>query len=711
MSLLLRIRNGAGGLIHASIVSGARFGVLKLGKPRYALPVLSIKNLRVEFGPRVVFADLSFSIADGERIAFAGHNGAGKSTLMKCIGGALQPNGGEISKPKGYRIGYLPQEGIHVKGKTVFEETESAFGEAQELQKELDELEKELDILDPRSDPYSKVLERMGDLDIALEHFDPSRIRPKIESVLAGLGFKKADLDRDCGEFSGGWQMRIAMAKLFLAEPEILLLDEPTNHLDITAQAFMESYLFAYKGAIALISHDRSLMDSLVTRTIAFHHGRAEEFKGNYSSYETQLAERQEIRLKQKKAQDREIEQMESFINRFRASAKKATLVQSRIKQLAKIERIQVDAAESQVSFRFPDPPPTTQSVAKLENAGKSYGDLKIFDGFDFEIERKEKIAIVGPNGAGKSTFCRLITGEEEPSNGDHALGAKTLPSFFNQNHADELDPDLTVLETVEQVATRGRTLSARDVLGCFLFKGDDVFKKVGVLSGGERSRVALVRMLVRPANFLILDEPTNHLDMRSQDILQQALMEYEGTLLIVSHNRNFLDPIISKTIEFRQGHDPRLFHGNLTYYLDKSEAEEKAEKLKMASSAPVKKTPKKAPAPEKKPEPEAPKPAENAQPTVNRKEQRKAEAAARQSLKPLKSDLEKLEEEIASIEGKQKALSEQLSSPELGSDAEKFQETTHALASLTDKLNKAYSNWDTLTAEIEALEATLSAE
>lgn len=665
--------------------------------------MLSIKNLRVEFGPRVVFSDLSFSINDGERIAFAGHNGAGKSTLMKCIGGVLQPNGGEINKPRGHRIGYLPQEGIHVKGKTVYEETESAFGEAQEWQRELDELEKELDTLDPRSDPYSKALERMGEIDLLLEHFDPSRIKASIEAVLAGLGFKREDLQRDCAEFSGGWQMRIAMAKLFLAEPEILLLDEPTNHLDITAQNFMEGYLHNYRGAIALISHDRSLMDSLVTRTIAFHHGRAEEFSGNYSSYETQLAERQEIRLKQKKAQDREIEQMESFINRFRASAKKATLVQSRIKQLAKIERIQVDSAESQVSFRFPDPPPTTQSVAKLENAGKTYGPLKIFEGFDFEIERKEKVAIVGPNGAGKSTFCRLITGEEEPTSGNHELGAKTLPSFFNQNHADELDPNLTVLETVEQVATRGRTLSARDVLGCFLFKGDDVFKKVGVLSGGERSRVALVRMLVRPANFLILDEPTNHLDMRSQDILQQALMEYEGTLLIVSHNRNFLDPIISKTIEFRQGQDPRLFHGNLTYYLDKLEREEQGATVKPIQA------PKPSPSPSPPVQPKKiPAQKESPQPQVNRKEQRKEQAALRQKLGPLQRDLEKLEEEIARIESAQRELSEHLSHPDVATDSDKFQETSHALANLTDKLNQAYSRWDSLTAEIETTESKL---
>ena len=660
--------------------------------------MLAVKNLRVEFGARVLFSDLSFAINDGERIAFAGHNGAGKSTLMKCIGGVIQPNGGEITKPKHHRIGYLPQEGIHVKGKTVYEETESAFGEAQELQKDLKRLETELETLDPRSDPYSKALEQMGEIDLALEHFDPSRIKPKIESVLAGLGFKREDLQRDCGEFSGGWQMRIAMAKLFLAEPEVLLLDEPTNHLDIQAQSFMENYLHAYRGAIVLISHDRSLMDGLTTRTLAFHHGRAEEFTGNYSSYETQLAERQEIRLKQKKSQDREIEQIERFINRFRAQANKASQVQSRIKQLAKIERITIDEQESEVSFRFPAPPPTTQSVARLEKAAKHYGNLKIFEGFDFEIERQEKIAIVGPNGAGKSTFCRLITGEEEPTSGDHELGAKTLPSFFNQNHADELDPDLTILETVEKVASRGQTLSARDILGCFLFKGDDVFKKIGVLSGGERSRVALVRMLVRPANFLILDEPTNHLDMRSQDILQQALIEYEGTLLIVSHNRDFLDPIISKTIEFRQGHDPRLFHGNLSYYLDKIEREQSAETSKAAPK------PKAVPKETKKTTEAKPQPS-----NVNRKEQRKAQAALRQTLAPLQKDLDKLEEEIAEIETAQSALSDHLSSSEVASDNQKFQETSSALANLTTKLNTAYSRWDTLTAEIEAIEGKLS--
>ena len=401
--------------------------------------MLAVKNLRVEFGPRVIFKDLTFSIGEKERIAFAGHNGAGKSTLMKCIGGVLEANAGEITKPKHHRIGYLPQEGIHIRGISLYEEVESAFAETKAIQEDIKSYSTELEKLDPRSAPFSDLLNKIGELELRLDGHDPSRMRPKIQAVLTGLGFKHDDLDRDCGEFSGGWQMRIAMAKLFLAEPEVLLLDEPTNHLDIKAQRFMESYLHSYKGAIILISHDRSMMDGLTTRTIAFHHGRAEEFTGNYSSYETQLKERQGNLRKQKVNQDREIAKTEQFINRFRAQANKASQVQSRIKQLAKIERIEVDAEDSVMSFRFPDPPTSTHLVAKIENAAQQYGDLNVFRDLDLEVTRGEKIAIVGPNGAGKSTFCRMITGEEAPFTGDQNLGPKTLPSFFNQNHADEL--------------------------------------------------------------------------------------------------------------------------------------------------------------------------------------------------------------------------------------------------------------------------------
>lgn len=494
--------------------------------------------------------------------------------------------------------------------------------------------------------------------------------------------------------------MRIAMAKLFLAEPEVLLLDEPTNHLDIRAQRFMEGYLQSYKGAIILISHDRSMMDGLTTRTIAFHHGRAEEFTGNYSSYETQLKERQQTLRKQKIAQDREIAKTEQFINRFRAQANKASQVQSRIKQLAKIERIEIDIEDAVMSFRFPDPPASTHLVARLEKATQSYPlkneeILTVFRHLDFEITRGEKIAIVGPNGAGKSTFCRMITGEECPSAGQHELGPKTLPSFFNQNHADELDPTLTVLETVEKIQTRGSMMSARDVLGCFLFKGDDVFKKIGVLSGGERSRVALVRMLVRPANFLILDEPTNHLDMQSQDILQKALIDYPGTLLIVSHNRDFLDPIVQKTLEFRPNEDPRLFTGNLTYYLEKTEAEESQE------------TPHQATSQDSSSRPQTPV-------SENSKERRKREAALRekrnQFLKPLQIEFESVEQSIGELEGAQGTLTKHLESPEVMADAQKLQETTAAYESISRKLENAYSKWEELSTQIEKVQKELEA-
>ena len=654
--------------------------------------MLAVKNLRVEFGPRVIFKDLTFSVGEKERIAFAGHNGAGKSTLMKCLSGVLEPNGGEITKPKHFRIGYLPQEGIHVKGISLYDEAASTFAETTELQNKIERLSAKLEKLDPRSAPFSELLNEIGDFELRLEGHDPARMKPKIHAVLGGLGFKAKDLDRDCGEFSGGWQMRIAMAKLFLAEPEILLLDEPTNHLDINAQRFMESYLRNYRGAIILISHDRSMMDGLTTRTIAFHHGRAEEFTGNYSSYETQLKERQDVLRKQKIAQDREIAKTEQFINRFRAQANKASQVQSRIKQLAKIERIEIDIEDAVMSFRFPDPPASTHLVAKLEKSAQQYGDLTVFRDLDLEVIRGEKIAIVGPNGAGKSTFCRMITGEEAPSSGQHELGPKTLPSFFNQNHADELDPNLTILETVEKIQTRGSSMPARDVLGCFLFKGDDVFKKIGVLSGGERSRVALVRMLVRPANFLILDEPTNHLDMQSQDILQKALIDYPGTLLIVSHNRAFLDPIVQKTMEFRPGHDPRMFAGNLSYYLDKIEDEENETPAPAPTSTTIKSSSGKA--------------------QLSSKERRKREAALREKrnkvLKPLQSEFEATEQTIAELESAQATLTAHLETPEVISDPDKLQETTQAYEVISQKLEKAYSKWEDLSTRIDQVQAEL---
>lgn len=667
--------------------------------------MLSIQGLRVEYGARVLFNDLSFTVQPRERIAFAGHNGAGKSTLMKCVAGIIQPTAGKVTAPRGHRIGYLPQEGIHVKGITLWDETESAFAEAMEIKKKIDELSDSLEHLDPRSSPFSECLEEIGNLELQLEAFDPGRMKPKIQSVLLGLGFAESDFDRDCGHFSGGWQMRIAMAKLFLQSPEVLLLDEPTNHLDIDSQAWVENYLINYPGAILLISHDRSLLDTLCTRTIAFHKGRAEEYAGNYSYYEKESVARKENLLRQYEAQRKEIAKTQEFIDRFRASANKATLVQSRIKQLAKVERIVIEAEDPVMNFRFPKPPSSGHSVALLEKSTKRYGNHTVFENFDFEIVKGEKFAIVGPNGAGKSTFCRMITGQEEPSSGMFTLGMRVTVSYFSQNHADELDPNKTILETVEETATRDAAPHCRNLLGCFLFRGDDVFKKIGVLSGGERSRVALVRMLVQPANFLILDEPTNHLDMQSQDVLQRALIDYPGTVLIVSHNRNFLDPLVSKTLEFRPGARPTLYPGNISYYLEKSAADRvREEKLKNA------------PRPTSPTVPVLAKRQVEASPvaasTGNRKEQRKMEAEIRNQrnkvLKPLQEELEGTELKIAELEKAQALLTQHLSSEEVASDAGKFRETSHALEKISQSLEVAFSRWGEITAAIEAAEAKL---
>ncbi|MBB81181.1 MAG: ABC transporter ATP-binding protein [Roseibacillus sp.] len=658
--------------------------------------MLAVQQLRVEVGARVLFDGLSFVLGNEDRISFAGPNGAGKSTLMKCLAGLLEPNAGKITRPKGHRTGYLPQDGIHLSGHSLWEEAESAFEEARQLQFEIEQNSAKLDGLSPNDSSYSDILQKIGELELRLEHFDPSRIKPRIESILGGLGFQWDDFKRDCGEFSGGWQMRIAMAKLFLQEPNTLLLDEPTNHLDVDAQRWMESFLRDYKGTIAIISHDRSLLDELTTRTIAFERGQAAEYAGNYSFFVRESALRREILEKQYRAQQREIDKTERWINRFRAKNTKASQVQSRIRQLEKMERIELEEEEGAMNFTFPPPPPSAHCVAKIEGGAQRYGSLTVFENFDFEITRSQKIAVVGPNGAGKSTFCRMITGQESPADGCLELGSKVLPSFFSQTHADELDPGQTVLQTVEAAASRENMSHVRNLLGCFLFRGDDVFKQVGVLSGGERSRVALVQMLVRPANFLILDEPTNHLDMQSQEVLQDALTQYPGTIIIVSHNRSFLDPVVERTLEFRQGKQPRLYHGNLSYYLDKV-----AEDEHLSSNSRTVPTGERATSTTR-------------EGSLTRKEERRREAKMRQQrnlvLKPLEQQLEKLETAITEFEAAKETLTEHMSKPEVASDTEELRKTSEAFQAVGGQLEKAYSEWSQLSDEVETMRRKLEA-
>lgn len=654
--------------------------------------VLAVQNLRVQYGARVLFSDLSFTIEDGERIALAGHNGAGKSTLMKCIAGLNEPDSGSIIHSRHCQVGYLPQEGIHIRGRRLVDEAMSAFADLMDIQQRIDTLTQEMAALDPRSAAYSEVLNGIGELELVLHAHDTARLRPRTESILRGLGFKDTDFERDCGEFSGGWQMRIALAKLLLREPEVLLLDEPTNHLDLQSQRWMEQYLRTYRGAIVLISHDVALLDALVSRTIAFYHGRAEEYAGNFSYFLKESVLRKEILLRQKKAQDREIAKTKEFIDRFRYKATKASLVQSRIKQLEKVELIEVEEDDAVMDFHFPAPPAGGHSVVKLEKVSKHYGPISILEDFDFEIVKGDRIAIVGVNGAGKSTFSRLVSGGEEPSGGQVAMGRHTQIAFFSQTHADDLDPDKTVLECVEAAATRESAPMVRNLLGCFLFRGDDVHKRVGVLSGGERSRVALVCMLLHPANFLILDEPTNHLDIQSQQVLQKALAEYPGSYCIVSHNRSFLDPIVSKVLEFVPGEKPRLYIGNVSDYLEKVERDQALAAARPSASGG----------------------AEQGS-GADRKARRRIEAEIRQKkarmLRPLQEKLEQLEAEIARLETEKAQITTRLEQPEMAADTDAVMELTMRFQQADRQLETCFTQWAELSEEIEETEARIEAE
>lgn len=655
----------------------------------------AVQDLHIEFGPRVLFDKLSFVVERGERIAFAGQNGAGKSTLMKCIVGALEPDHGRILLPKYTRVGYLPQEGIHISGRPLLDEVLGSVGNIIELQQEVDQLSADMQKLPTDSTEYRDLLEEIGRLELILQDRDAATLRPRTESILRGLGFADADFTRDCGEFSGGWQMRIALAKLLLQEPEVLLLDEPTNHLDIQSQRWLEQSLRSYRGAICIISHDVALLDGLVSRTIAFHHGRAEEYAGNFSFYLKESAARKEALLHQAKAQQREIAKTQQFIDRFRYKATKATQVQSRIKQLEKVELIEVEEDDAVMSFHFPPPPPGGHTVVKLEHASKAYGPIKLLENYDFTIGKGDRIAVVGVNGSGKSTFTRLISGTEAPDSGEFSLGSHTETAFFSQTHADVLDNEQTVLECVEAAAGRETRPLVRNILGCFLFRGDDVFKKIGVLSGGERSRVALVCMLLRPANFLIMDEPTNHLDFQSQDVLQRALAEYPGSYCIVSHNRQFLDPIVNKVLEFRLGHAPRLFYGNVSQYLETVEAEERREKA-LAAGAPVAGT-------------------AGAAAEGNRKDARRARAQAREMrnkiIKPLEKELARVEEEIAAADARKAEISAELEKPENMADNQRLMELTQEYQELERRSESLFTRWEDLSVEIERKTAELAEE
>ena len=534
--------------------------------------MLALKNAGKRFGPRVLFLEADWLIRNDEKTALVGANGAGKSTLMKVLTGLETLDYGVLEQTRGISVGYLPQEGLQLAGRTVFEECLTVFDELHEMERQIGRLATQLAELDHESAEYESAAERYSLLQDRFHALDGYALDAQVGSVLTGLGFGKEDWARQTDEFSGGWQMRIALAKLLLAKPNLLLLDEPTNHLDLETRNWLEDYLAHYPFGYILCSHDRYFLDVTIDRTVEIWNKRLTIYQGNYTKYLAQKDERREQLMAAYRNQRERIEHLEAFINRFRYQATKAKQVQSRIKELEKIERIEVPEAEPVIHFKFPQPPPSGRVVAEAEGLAKSYGQKHVFSGARFTIGRGDRVALVGVNGAGKSTLIKLLMGAEAPTAGSVRLGHNVVAEYFAQDQYKVLDPDARMLDDMSRAALRVPDVELRSLLGCFLFSGDDVFKPLGVLSGGERNRYALARILVSPSNFLLLDEPTNHLDMRAKDVLLETLAGYGGTVVFVSHDRYFIDRLAMRVLEIENG-AVVAYEGNYEDYLRRKEA------------------------------------------------------------------------------------------------------------------------------------------
>ena len=640
--------------------------------------MIELRNIELAFGARTIFGGASAVINKGDRIGLVGSNGAGKSTLLKILCGLEHPDAGEIAKPKYATVGYLPQDAIVVGSRPLFDEVESAFGKVVELRARMAEVDSIIAAADASSREYAEAVEEMGEIAHKLEDAEESKVRSRVETVLQGLGFKMSDMPRPCCEFSGGWQMRIALAKLLLQEPTLLMLDEPTNHLDIESIAWLEDYLRGYSGSVIIVSHDRAFLDALTNRTFHVVKGRIDIYAGNYEFYLKESEARRNQIARAAENQRKSIEKTERFIERFRYKSSKAAQVQSRIKALDKVERIEAEEEDnSQISFAFPEPKRCGQVVLDVEGVSKSFGEHRVLDNISFKIERGERVALVGVNGAGKSTLVKIIAGGLAADAGKAELGLNVEMSYFAQHQSDELDPSNDVLTEAMNAAPMERKGEVRSLLGAFLFSGNDVLKGVGILSGGEKNRLALAKMLLKDFNFLILDEPTNHLDMNSKAVLQKALASYRGTYLIVSHDRAFLDPVVDRVLELSPN-GLRSFVGNLSDYVERIKNEGK---IVLRQSA-----------------------KKNAK-ISDAKERRVEAAKRREAVSKLKKEAAKIEAAISSAESDLAQIELEMSSPDFfkkGAQCSSITESYNALKAKTDSL---YAEWESAAAKIAEAE------
>lgn len=638
--------------------------------------MLSVQGLGLHHSGNYLFRDVNFTIKKDDKIGLVGKNGAGKSTLLKMISGDINFYEGNIVPDGNITIGFLKQDLDFVKGRTVWNETLQAFEQINAWKKELDEVNHQLATrTDYESDAYHDLIHRMTDLNDYLHHHDAYNLEGDIEKVLLGLGFKAADFHRLTDEFSGGWRMRIELAKLLLQNNDLLLLDEPTNHLDMESIIWLENFLKDYNGAIVLVSHDKQFMTAVCNRTFDINNKKVDDYKANYTKYLELRKDRKEKLIQAKKNQDTEIKQMEDNINRFRASASKASFAQSLIKKLEKIERIEVENEDvSKFNIRFVQSVVPGKVIFEAQNLGKKYGNHQVFDHVDFFVQRGDRIALLGQNGQGKTTLAKILAGEIKDYSGEWNLGHNVNIGYFAQNQEEVLSPEKTVLQEAEDAATEETRTKVRDLLGSFLFSGEDVTKKTKVLSGGERNRLALCKLLLRPFNTLIMDEPTNHLDIQSKEIIKLALQKFEGTIIVISHDREFLQGLCDKIFEFRDG-SMKEFLGNINEYLEYRQKESlreiSAEKSKLSQEAEAKAEEKKEAA------------------TNEAKSQQNANTFVSKEQKNLQNKLKKIEEKIADYE-KEIAQLESIFAKSNPSDAElkKYQD-------LQDELAATMQEWE----------------
>jgi ATP-binding cassette, subfamily F, member 3 len=653
--------------------------------------LISFNNIRLSFGDRVIFDGVSWMIPPRSRIGLVGDNGAGKTTLLRAIAGTQELDGGSIDivDRKNTTLGYLPQDLIELDPLNILDFLKKRSG-LSDLEATLKTCEEQVSLYPPDNPEHETLLKTYEKALAAFQARDGYAFEARARQVLHGFGFRDADFSKNCLEFSGGWKMRILLAVILLARPDIMLLDEPTNHLDTESMEWLESYLRDYPGTLITVSHDRTFLDKITTTTAELSQGRMTLYKGNYSFYLEEKEKRRLALLKEMESQKAEIRKIQEFVERFRYKATKAAQVQSRVKMLEKMDLIRAAGAEKTVRIFFPSCTPSGRDVISVRGLSKAYGANEVFADLNFTIRRGEKVALVGMNGAGKSTLSRLLSQIELPSTGEVRYGLHVKLSFFSQESAENLNYDRTILEDVNSIPTRCNDQEKRNLLGAFLFSGDDIYKPVAVLSGGEKSRLALLMILMQDANLLILDEPTNHLDMKTRDIFQEALLDYSGTVILVSHDRHFLDRLVDRVIEIRDG-QAFEYKGNYSYFISKRE-----ESLGSVGTSPS--------------EAQAAASADNGREgKLQRKELRRTEAEERNRRSKIRSALKKelatLEATIHSLEKKKGAIEETLCTPDIYRNPEQLKTLRQDLHSIRLNLEQSYTDWDDLAVQMEALE------